>query len=150
MIGYSSGMRNILSSALFCLFASVMPVAAEGLPVPPTNGVIISAEGRTIVSSTLCAKLRAAVPSAAYRPGVDVNGAPVAPADLPPAGGGESVPIEVKIDLRRHLGADAKALGGRMVMGVMVLRDGGAYFNGEAISASEKSAVIAACDRAKR
>src|SRR5215831_13820315 len=74
---------------------------ATPLPPPPAGGLVISAEGRVVMSPGLCADLMSAptVPEAEYKPGVDATGQPVVPADLPattpPLG-----PVEVGVDLR--------------------------------------------------
>jgi len=148
-------MRRFLPLVALSLLGNPLPAAAEGLPVPPPGEVIIAADGRTVISSTLCPKLRAeapGVPGADYRPGVDVHGAAVAPADLPPepAAAGANIAIEIRTDLRRHFGADAKGFAGRMVMGRILFEDGRATFNGEALSGAEEADMIAACARMKR
>lgn len=90
-------------------------------------------------------------PGASYRPGVDVHGQPVVPADV----GGQSVlplpeafEIDIEVDLQQRFGIpanqelfDADAQIGRVV----VERDGRAYFNGVPLHDEAVAALIDRC-----
>jgi hypothetical protein len=133
------------------------PAGLEDPVPPPPGGASVSREGRIVMSSDLCARLRRAeaeAPGAAYRPGVDVNGDDVAPADLP--GGSppklENLPIEIGPNLQKRYGLAANSeLGrGKRIVGLVTLRDGRAYLNGERIGDNEREMMLAACKEAKR
>lgn len=157
-------MRRTILAALAALAAApafgqrqVAPPAGIDAPVPPPpGGMSVSGQGRIVISSDLCACLGGAssVPSAGYRPGVDVNGDAVAPADLasgaPPALG--IFPIEIGADLQQRYGipANSPLRLGKAVVGLVTLRDGRAYFNGEPIGDNERDMLLAACREAKR
>lgn len=124
-------------------------------PPPPPGGMSVSGQGRIVISSELCASLGGAptVPSAEYRPGVDVNGDAVAPADLPSSGPPiGSFPIEVDGLLQKRYGISAKSrlLHGQALVGLVTLRDGRAYFNGEPLGDNERDMILAACKQSKR
>lgn len=159
-------MRLTILAALAALAS--MPAFGQGqvtppagiedpVPPPPPGGMSVSGHGRIVISSGLCASLGgvpAAVPGADYRPGVDVNGDAVAPADLP-SGAPPSLdnfPIEIGINLRKRYGIPANSMlfRGKAIVGLVTLRDGRAYFNGEPIGDSEREMILAACKEAKR
>lgn len=147
---------RVPGALLLALAAST--AAAESLPMPPPGGVVVSADGRTVISSTLCAELAAAAPDTAgadYMPGVDANGDAVAPADLP--GGApplalDNFPIEISVNLQKRFGipADAKVFRGKAIVGLVTIRDGRAFFNGEPITDNERAMMVAACRETKR
>jgi hypothetical protein len=149
-------MRRALLGALLALAAA--PAAADPLPTPPPGGVIVSADGRTVISSTLCAELggaAAGVPPADYKPGVDVDGHAVAPANLPsgaPPPALENFPIEIdaKLTQRFNVPAQSRLFRGKAIVGLVTVRDGRAYFNGEPIGDNERDLMIAACRERKR
>ena len=86
------------------LLATAPAAAQDRAPVNITR--IDDAAGPTIVTRD-CLPLQAHQPDddVAYRPGVDVNGKPVVPADLPqPGQAGAGLPAEIGIDLKRAAG----------------------------------------------
>jgi hypothetical protein len=154
---------------LLALAAAITPAAAQTkvtppagfedtLPPPPPGGVSVSKDGRIVISSDLCPGLSGAepaVPGADYTPGVDVAGHAVAPADLPggaPALKLDNFPIEISINLQKRFGIPAQStlFQGKAIIGLVTLRDGRAYFNGEPISENEQNMMAAACKSAKR
>lgn len=110
-----------------CLLAIGVPWAAAAEPAIVT------------VSRADCLRLveHAPAPDTAYRPGVDVRGRPVAPADL---GGGttvlspEAIEIDIEVDLGDRFGIPANPdlfdADARIGM-VRVAPDGRATFNGQ-------------------
>lgn len=134
------------------------PKGLEDVPPPPPGGVSVSQDGRIVISSDLCPGLAGAasqVPGADYTPGVDVNGKPVAPADLPgtaPPLKLDNFPIEISVNLQKRFGipANSTLFHGKAIIGLVTIRDGRAYFNGEPISQSEQDMMVAACKEAKR
>lgn len=134
------------------------PAGLEDVDALPPDGVAVSKQGRIVMSPDLCAKLAhhgGAVPGAEYRPGVDVNGDAVAPADLPgdaPAPGIEHLPIVIGGNLQKRYGvaANSPLFRGKSMMGTVTLRDGHVYFNGEPLHDNEREMMLAACREAKR
>jgi hypothetical protein len=159
-------MLRLILTALAALFAlpafaqsSVTPPPGlEDMAPPPPGGVSVSKDGRMVMSSTLCPSLagaEAGVPGADYTPGVDVDGRPVAPADLPsstPPLKLDDFPIEISVNLEKRFGipANSSLFHGKAVVGYVTVEDGRAYFNGQPISQSEQDMLAAACQAAKR
>ncbi|SMF80880.1 hypothetical protein SAMN02982917_5120 [Azospirillum oryzae] len=93
------------------LFLAALPVSAQTQtprpgPVPLTPD---AARDRPVVDLSLCQRLTRHVPAAdvEYRPGVDVHGRAVAPADLPGSAGAQPpIPIDLplSVDLARRMG----------------------------------------------
>lgn len=90
-------------------------------------------------------------PDVAYKPGVDVGGRPVAPADL---GGGvqlalpEAFSIPISVDLQQRLGipADPTQFQTRdFTVGVVTWRDGQGFFNGQPLQTEESARLSALC-----
>jgi hypothetical protein len=126
---------------------------AVPLPPPPAGGLVVSADGRVVISPSLCTDLAAAptVPGAEYKPGVDATGQPVVPADLPatapPLG-----PVEIGVDVKRRfgIGADSHLLQHRPSVAVVSVLAGVAYLNGVPLAENERAVMIAACEAARR
>lgn len=95
------------------LFLAALPASAQTQqprpgPVPLTPD---AAHDRPVVDLSLCRRLTRHVPAAdvEYRPGVDVHGRAVAPADLPGSAGAQPpIPIDLplSVDLARRMGID--------------------------------------------
>lgn len=92
-------------------------------------------------------------PDVAYRPGIDVHGRPVAPADL---NGGRQMKLPDEIVIRLELdvmkgrsgalaGAMAHAMEGQTALGTLTLRQGRAYFNDEPLHGWEQELLLDAC-----
>jgi hypothetical protein len=118
--------------------AAALPAAAESVPVR--------------VGRDACEKVVAHVPDAdvAYRPGVDVNGRPVAPADLP---GGNSVEapdgfvITLQLDLRRsgfHV-PRPRGLDPEVQLGLITVQGNRVYYNGQPLDDPNQQQLAAAC-----
>lgn len=124
-------------------------------PPPPPGGVSVSKDGRIVISSSVCPMLGPApgVPGADYVPGVDAQGKPVAPADLPSATPPlklDNFPIEIDVNLQKRFGipANASLFHGKAIIGFVTVKDGQAYFNGQPISDNETAMFAAACKAA--
>ncbi len=134
------------------------PPGLEEAPPPPPGGVSVSKDGRIVISSDLCPGLLGAepgVPPADYTPGVDAEGQKVAPADLPgsaPPLKLDNFPIEIDVNLQKrfHIPADATLFHGKAIIGFVTVEDGRAYFNGQPISENEEEMLAAACRTRKR
>ena len=155
-------MQTLMAALAFVL--GVMPALAASdapplaapaapLPPPPNGGLVVSADGRVVISSSLCADLASVptVPGAEYKPGIDAAGQPVVPADLP-AAAPPLGPIEVGVDLKRRfgIGADSRLLQHRPSVAVVTVLAGVAYLNGVPLADNERAAMIAACEAARR
>jgi hypothetical protein len=160
-----SAMLRLILTALAALFAlpafaqtSVTPPPGlEDMAPPPPGAVSVAKDGRMVMSSTLCPSLagaEAGVPGADYTPGVDADGNPVAPADLPSATPPlklDDFPIEISVNLQKRFGipANSSLFHGKAVVGYVTVQDGRAYFNGQPISQNEQDMLAAACQAAK-
>ena len=101
-----------------------------------------------------CATLARHVPSAdvAYKPGVDVHGKKVAPADLP---GSNSIavpkivniPITIDLAARYGIPATSNLFKGEAYAGTARVRvsDGRAWFNGKSLLSNEANALAQLC-----
>ena len=85
-----------------------------------------------------------------YRPGVDVNGNAVAPADLnaqPQIRMPDVISIPVTIDLATNLGIDTPFLARPTVGEVQITRDGRVSFNGQPIGDAAQQELAQRCQR---
>lgn len=103
-----------------------------------------------VVGSDTCRRLTTHIPAAdvEYKPGVDLKGRPVAPADLPP----ETPPPaeEVRVALKRNVVIGTGGLGAsEIVVGEVAvdLASGKAMLNGKPVDQAFQSDIIAACRR---
>jgi hypothetical protein len=128
-------MRNLLALALVL----TLPASA--------------AAGTLTMSKSECRKLVRHQPSAdvAYRPGVDVRGRRVAPANL---GGGPTiaVPDEIEIpitaEIDKTIGAAASGLyKPEASIGKVTYKNGRAWFNGQPLETGANAEVVAACQK---
>ncbi|MHA1113003.1 MAG: hypothetical protein ACTSRY_00650 [Alphaproteobacteria bacterium] len=110
-----------------------------------------------VVSRADCARLVRHVPApdVAYRPGIDVHGRPVAPADLPGTPRivlPEEFEIKITVDLRARLGlpADPGKYAGEVKVGTVRYRDGRAWFNGQPLEDESQARLSAACAKQLR
>jgi hypothetical protein len=130
------------------LTALAGPVA--GLGVAPA-----AAQEKLAVSREACNQLADYVPDPgiAYKPGVDVNGQAVAPADLP--GNAQiAIPEEFSIlvtaDLGQKLGipANSKNYQSYAYIGTVTYKDGQVYFNDQPLQDPQAAALAQACRQA--
>jgi hypothetical protein len=135
------------------LIVSAATAAAAPPPAaPPPGGASVSADGRVVVSSKACAEVVAHVPDAgvAYRPGVDINGNPVAPADLADSASpiaADNFPIFLTLDLKKKFRVPdaAKLFKLQEVVGLIAVQGDTVFFNGQPIAPGEASLLAAAC-----
>jgi len=107
------------------------------------------------ISEADCASLTRHVAEAdvAFRPGVDLDGKPVAPADLngaPPLSVPEEFSIPITADLQRRLGIPpdpGQYQTQNFTVGTVVWRDGGAWFNGQPLQSEESRELSLLCQR---
>jgi hypothetical protein len=128
------------------ILSSVIAVAVilfpDALRAQPMEVVVVGRE--------TCRTLTAHSPAAdvEYKPGVDVKGRPVAPADLPP----EPVPgtEEVRVALKRNIAIGTGGLGAsEIVIGEVAVdvASGKAMLNGKPVDQAFQSDIVAACRR---
>ncbi len=89
----------------------------------------------------------------AYAPGVDVNGNPVAPADLPDGASpiaGDNFPIFLTLDLKKKFRVPdaARLFKLEEVVGLIAVQGDQVFFNGQPIAPGEASLLEAAACRA--
>jgi hypothetical protein len=100
-----------------------------------------------------CRRLERHVPApdVVYRPGVDVRGRPVAPADLAPAPSivPERLVIYLGVDLRRALGLPPGLIAD-LPLGIIEIANGTVLFNGRPLAPEAAAALAAACAAARR
>jgi len=138
----------VLKAVVLFLLAALLgsaPSAAE------TVGAKRSAVGRVAVSRDACRWLvqHTARGDVRYRPGVDVTGRPVAPADLP----GQprihlpkDILVDIDVDLRTLLGlTPAPGVDPDARLGFVVVRDNRAYFNGQPLFDAARAKLAAHC-----
>lgn len=131
-------MRKPASIALIALFSGVSaPVHAQ------TTVRITDSDCARLVTHVAAADVN-------YRPGVDVNGNAVAPADLnaqPRIAVPEVISIPVTIDLATDLGIDTPFLARPTVGEVRITRDGRVSFNGQPIGDAAQHALAKRCQQ---
>ena len=125
------------------------PSCAE---TPPQGAVTVAPDGALEIAAAPCAAL---VPDAAYAAGVDAAGRAVAPADLPreaPPVAADGVAIEIDANLAGRFGVapSGGAYRGKMIVGIVTVREGRAYFNGAPLAADASAALAAACRGARK
>lgn len=104
------------------------------------------------ITESDCSQLVTHVASSdvSYRPGVDVNGNAVAPADLnaqPQIAVPDVISIPVTIDLATNLGINTPFLARPTVGEVQVTRDGRVTFNGQPIGGSAQQELAKRCQQ---
>lgn len=110
------------------------------------------AEAQTIAERD-CRRLERHIPApdVAFRPGVDVRGRPVAPADLAPPAAivPDRFPILLGVDLRERLGLPSGLIAD-LPLGVIEIENGVVLFNGRPIAPDAVAGLAAACAAARR
>lgn len=88
-------------------------------------------------------------PNVEYRPGVDVSGRAVAPADLPDSATIATpktitIGIAIELDERLGLGKDGRYKGTAPI-GVVTVTEGRLYYDGQLLADRDQAAIAAAC-----
>ena len=139
-------MKSILCAAIVCISS----VAWAQILNPPSRAPVA---GRQLqVSAADCRRLVQYIPSGDvnYRPGADVYGRSVAPADLnpaPPLGPPELMTVFIDADLRRF-GVPATSPLFQPFVGVGMVsfdNNGNVFFNGRPLGDPEQAAIAAIC-----
>ena len=138
MVRYMCTMRNTPIFVGFALFLAVSaPVHAQ------TTVQITDSDCRQLVTHV-------AASDVSYRPGIDVNGNAVAPADLnaqPQINVPEVISIPVTIDLATNLGIETPFLARPTVGEVQINRDGRVTFNGQPIGGHAQQELAKRCQQ---
>ncbi len=133
---------------------SILAIVGVGALIADT------AKGETVeVSDEACAAVVAHTPGGdvAFKPGVDVRGNAVAPADLPSHGGlkmSQNVLVDLALPLRKGSSASAAKVSradASLPIGSLAVdvASGRLVFNGEPLGDSDVAAVAEACRRRK-
>lgn len=122
----------------------------------PGNAFAQSGQKKTASTLTLNKKECQSViqhtpaPDVAYKPGTDVYGRKVAPADAPGSTSPIKIPDEVNIDIGFNL-KDKYGLGstgaftGESVIGKVTVKGGRVYYDGKPLDNNDQQSVAAAC-----
>jgi hypothetical protein len=115
-----------------------------------------AAQDRLVIRRDACDQLVNLAPSAdvEYRPGVDARGRPVAPADLSPESNPrvDEIVIEIDAATRRRFGLspERRFFAGEASVGVVVIQDNKAFFNGQPLEDREQAMLSQLCrDRSR-
>jgi len=134
-------MGRTLIVAFCCSF-----VALGGAPAVADDSVVE-------VSRKDCKRLLRHEPRAdvEYKPGVDVRGKPVAPADVPGSPAIKlpktiNIPIGIDLEEKYGLGAGGKYTG-EATIGTVKVRKGRVYWNNELLGDAEQARIAEACRR---
>jgi len=140
--------RPIFCHVLAWFIVGVPPAVAHDAP---------SAAPIVTISKADCDRLAVhqPAPDVAYQAGVDVNGRPVAPADL---NGGiriavpETIRIPIEVDLFDRFGipANPNLYEADAQVGEVIYRNGRAYFNGQPLQDETAAELAALCQKVMR
>jgi len=146
-------MPRIAAIIPLCLLLAAASVAAAHDPAAPVDG-----EVKIVVTKADCRRVvkHAPAPDVIYRPGLDMNGDPVVPADLD--GGVRielperfTIPMEVDLFDRFGIPADEANFRADLLVGeVFVDRYGRAYFNGQPLQNEAAAELAAKCQKILR
>lgn len=131
--------------AIALLLCSVPPALAQA-PQPAAGR-----EPTIRIDPAACQWVTRHHPSAdvEYKPGVDVNGDPVAPADLPGSGGidlPQDIDIAITVNTAKRLGIPANDLyKGEVQVGMVTVRGNQVLFNGKPIQPEAEQELLVLC-----
>jgi hypothetical protein len=123
------------------------PVAAQQANLP------------IVIASSVCNAIAhvSDAPGVDYAAGVDVDGKPVAAADLPSGNTAlnrslASAPTKITVDLQKrfHIPANANLFQGKSQIGYVTIQDGKAYLDGQPLNTAEEGLLAAACQEQRR
>jgi hypothetical protein len=141
-------MRHLVHFVIGLLFGILCLGAAAWTAMPSQADTV------AVISRSDCARLvvHHPAPNVAYQPGVDVQGRPVVPADLPgsnpPIATPEEIAVDITVELRRQFGipANSALYKPEAAIGTVVVKpDGSATFNGQPLTSPEAQALSALC-----
>ena len=135
---------SIALSAFVLLTLPVLTLSAQSTTVTVTRK-----DCRHVVAHT-------ADSSVAYRPGVTVDGRPVAPANLGGSGNSVEPPtefsIDINIDLQERFGLPANKgqYMGELKAGTVKIKDGKVTYNGQELATGAQNVVARACRKLQK
>ena len=137
------------------LLGTSLLIGAAGFAISTVASPVTAAEPVIIISKNDCARLVTHQPSpdVTYKPGVDVNGRPVVPADLPGSAQitvPEDIAIDLTVDVQRRFGISGNSAMFRSevrVGTVIVKPDGSATFEGQPLTTPEQQALSVLCQK---
>lgn len=137
-----------------CLGASLL-IGGAGFAISTVASTVTAAEPVIIISRNDCARLVAhqPAPDVTYKPGVDVHGNPVAPADLPDSvqlAVPEDIAIDLTVEVQHRFGIPSNSAMFRpevRVGTVIVKPDGSATFEGQPLTSPEEQALSELCQK---
>ncbi len=139
----------------FFSMAAILWALAMAMITIPAMASQNSAQRTVTITKADCSRLARHVPSAdtAYRPGVDVHGKPVVPADLggtPQIKLPEEINIAITVEIQDRFGIPANSTlfdPDAYIGNVTVKKDGSTYFNGQPLGSEEQRALAHLCQR---
>ncbi len=161
-------MKKILINSVLTAVIAILPdgmgggAPAQAQIQAPTQAQAARSRAEPIiirVTAEDCARLVVHKPDAdaAYQPGVDAEGRPVAAAEgdapIRPLRLPEAYTIEITVDLQKrfNLPPNAKLYAGEAKLGnVTVMQDGQVFFNGEPIIDEEQAMLAALCQERRQ
>jgi hypothetical protein len=132
------------------IVAQPPPPGAVASPPPaskPGDKAGVTADNHLVLTAQFCANLAtyAPPPDITYKPGVDVYGHPVAPADLPNSAGAQiTQPIPILLDARRLTGVPRQA-GVYPLLITVDPKSGVATLNGHPIDRTDEATLAQLC-----
>jgi hypothetical protein len=147
---------DILRRSSRSLPTDAPPAVAPQSGGPGTLGGLVQPDGRIVITRDLCSQLSVQyqpAPDVAYRPGVDVYGRPVAPADLPnPNAGygglGSTTSTDILIAPRAG-GLNQRGVIGETYVGRVTVDQGGhVAINGQPVGPQDQTELRQLCTRA--
>ncbi|QJE72761.1 hypothetical protein HHL28_06355 [Aerophototrophica crusticola] len=134
------------------------PAAAPSWQVPPQRppSTTVSRAPTITVDPAACRWVQRHEPAAdvEYRPGVDVNGQPVAPADLPGSPAvrlPERLEIGITADLADRFGIPRSALyGAEAYVGTVTVEGNRVLFNGQPITSLAEQELVVLCGKQRQ
>jgi hypothetical protein len=128
-------------------------IGCAGFAVSTVASTVTAAEPVIIITKNDCARLVSHQPSpdVTYKPGVDVHGQPVAPADVPGSpqiAMPEEIAVDLTVEIQRRFGIpdDSALFKPDVRVGTVVVKpDGSATFDGQPLTTPEQQALSALC-----
>lgn len=138
-----------------CLLAALGTLWSALEAIPGVAQTSSPGQNTVVLKRSDCTRLTAHVPSAdaTYKPGVDVHGRAVAPADLagtPQTVMPEDITINITVELQQRFGipVTSNLYKPEASIGTVVVKpDGSATFNGQPLTNQEQSALAYLCQR---
>ena len=139
-------MHVLWTAAVLIACALVLPghASAQSAPKKTASTVTLSKKDcQSVVQHTPAADVE-------YKPGTDVSGRKVAPADAPGSASPIKIPDEVNIDIGFNLKekyglGSTGAFTGESVIGKATVKGGRVYYDGKPLDNADQQSIAAAC-----